>query len=203
VWIAQRNGRTKNGIDATDQGIIKMFWMSRPDNPAMSLAELNIIPVSISYEWEPCDSLKTKELYRTQTDGKYEKQAGEDLNSILTGILQPKGQVHIHFGNLITYSDLLPLSNLPHNKFNAQVAQMIDSQILGNYRLFANNYIACDMLSGNSSYSDYYSPEEKEKFQRYFESTIYNNSNDKIFNDIFLGIYAGPVGRGAEKNNAK
>lgn len=96
VWIAQRNGRTKDGNDQTDQGIIKMFCMSKPDEKIAAISELNIAPIAISYEWESCDILKTLELYESQYT-KYTKKPGEDLNSIITGILQPKGQVHIEF----------------------------------------------------------------------------------------------------------
>ena len=88
VWIAQRNGRTKDGLDHTDQGIINMFRMSYDGDKVCSLAELGILPVSVSYEWEPCDVLKTLELY-ARSKGPYVKREGEDLNSILTGILQP------------------------------------------------------------------------------------------------------------------
>ena len=93
IWIAQRNGRTKDGNDTTDQGIIKMFCMSCPDDKIKAIDQLHIVPVAISYEWESCDILKTLELYESQF-AKYTKKPGEDLNSILTGISQPKGRVH-------------------------------------------------------------------------------------------------------------
>jgi hypothetical protein len=194
VWIAQRNGRTKNGIDATDCGIIKMFCISAPENPVQSLAILNIVPVSISYEWEPCDVLKAKELYYIKCNGKYEKQPMEDLNSIFTGIFQPKGAVHIHFGNPVTENDLLPLAGLPHNRFNAQAAQLLDKQILANYRLFNTNYIAHDLRSASNQYSKYYTQEEKIRFDKYYQKIIPAEIEDKqLFGDIFLSIYANPV----------
>ena len=105
VWIAQHNGRTKDGTDRTDQGIIKMFGMSQTTDRVASLAELNIVPVAISYEWESCDVLKAIELYR-HLQGPYTKQPGEDLNSILTGILQQKGRVHLEFCEPVTATDL-------------------------------------------------------------------------------------------------
>jgi hypothetical protein len=97
IWIAQRNGRTKDGLDATDQGIIKLFCMSKPGDLVQSADELNIVPVAISYQIEPCDMLKTRELYLTRNGEKYVKQPGEDLNSILTGITQQKGHVRLRF----------------------------------------------------------------------------------------------------------
>ena len=90
LWIAQRNGRTKDGLDRTDQGIIKMFCMSYPQDKIQALSQLHIVPVSVSYEWESCDILKALELYQSR-QAPYVKKPGEDLNSILTGIAQPKG----------------------------------------------------------------------------------------------------------------
>ena len=104
IWIAQRNGRTKDGNDQTDQGIIKMFCMSKPENKIGALSELNIVPVAVSYEWESCDILKALELYASQ-NVKYIKKPGEDLNSILTGILKPKGRVHFQLCELVTSLD--------------------------------------------------------------------------------------------------
>ena len=106
IWIAQRNGRTKDGNDQTDQGIIKMFCMSKPENKIGALSELNIVPVAVSYEWESCDILKALELYASQ-NVKYIKKPGEDLNSILTGILKPKGRVHFQLCELVTEGDLI------------------------------------------------------------------------------------------------
>jgi hypothetical protein len=193
IWIAQRNGRTKNGIDATDQGIVKMFYMSAPENPAQALAALNIVPVSISYQWESCDFLKTAELYKSRS-GEYKKQPDEDLNSILTGILQPKGNVHIHFGNPITMNDLQPLADLPNNRFNQQTAALIDSRILPNYHLFDTNYIACDIRSGRPEFATHYSTATKEQFERHMSSGLNKMEGDRpILQEIFLGIYANPV----------
>ncbi|MBQ2507320.1 MAG: 1-acyl-sn-glycerol-3-phosphate acyltransferase, partial [Bacteroidaceae bacterium] len=111
VWIAQRNGRTKDGNDSTDQGIIKMFCMSDPEDKVKALSELHIVPVSISYEWESCDILKALELYESQYT-KYTKKPGEDLNSILTGIIQYKGQVHIEICQPISKAELTSLDSL-------------------------------------------------------------------------------------------
>jgi hypothetical protein len=195
VWIAQRNGRTKDGKDATDQGIVKMFYMSSPKNPAQALADLNIVPISISYEHEPCDFLKAKELYFTQKNGRYEKQPGEDLNSILTGLMQPKGQVHLHFGEPLAASDLQPLSGLPNNKFNQQVALLIDKQVLNNYKIFNTSYIAHDLRSGKAKFSDKYTAKEKADFIDRMNQGLSKVDGDKNeLQEIFLGIYANSVG---------
>lgn len=194
VWIAQRNGRTKDGRDLTDQGIINMFRMSNAKDKVESIAELNILPVSVSYEWEPCDILKTLELYARQ-HGPYVKKPGEDLNSILTGIVQPKGRVHFEICKPIEYEELVPLKEYNSNEFNRLVAGMIDSRICTGYRLTPNNYIAHDILSGSATYSELYTQEERDRFMAYMSKLDeYAEGCDMhVLESIFLGIYANPV----------
>ncbi|MDR2813531.1 MAG: acyltransferase [Prevotellaceae bacterium] len=194
VWIAQRNGRTKDGVDATDQAIIKMFYMGSPDNPVRALAELNIVPVAISYQWEPCDTLKALEVYRRRRTGAYVKKPGEDLNSILTGVNQPKGEVHIAVGSPLSEADLAPLSGLPHSKLNRQVAALLDDRIRSSYKLTCNSYIAHDIRSQSSRYAARYTQEERDEFTRHYSAALASDVEDKkMFGDIFLGIYANPV----------
>ncbi|MDR2773284.1 MAG: acyltransferase [Tannerella sp.] len=198
IWIAQRNGRTKDGNDATDQGIIKMFCMSNAADPIQSAGELNIVPVAISYRIESCDILKTRELYLSRKCEKYIKQPGEDLNSILTGILQPKGAVNISVCKPVTTEELEINYKYP-NEFYKTVASLIDRRIYENYKLYDNNYIACDMHSGSTKYSDFYTPEEKEIFSARCRHMLEQAEGDKdTLMSIFLGIYASPV-ENAEK----
>lgn len=194
VWIAQRNGRTKDGCDRTDQGIINMFGMSRRDDKVKSLAELKIVPISISYEWESCDVLKALELYVTR-QRPYIKQPGEDLNSILTGIVQPKGKVHVAFCDEITEADLMQFENLPSSEFNRSVANLLDERICSNYKLTGNNFVAHDIRYGRNDYIDYYSEEEKEKFIKHLEilRNYEDSYNMELLTDIFLGIYSNPL----------
>ena len=194
VWIAQRNGRTKDGNDRTDQGIINMFRMSNAKDKIESIAELNIMPIAVSYEWEPCDILKTLELYAHQ-HGPYVKKPGEDLNSILTGIVQKKGRVHFEFCDPITANDLAGFAECNSNEFNKQVARLIDSRICTSYRLTPNNWIAHDILSGSATYSDNYTQEERDRFMTYMvQLDEYADGCDMhILEKIFLGIYANPV----------
>lgn len=194
VWIAQRNGRTKDGVDATDQGVVKMFYMSSPGNPVRALAALNIVPVAISYRWEPCDTLKALELYRLRRTGAYAKKPGEDLHSILTGITQPKGEVHIAVGRPIVEADLAPLQGLPHSRLNRQVAALIDVRIRSSYRLTPNSYIAHDLRAQSSQYAACYTQEEKDEFTCRYRRVLTTDVEDKkMLGDIFLGIYANPV----------
>jgi len=193
IWIAQRNGRTKNGNDATDQGIIKMFCMSGKSNLIQAIDELNIVPIAISYQLESCDFLKTRELYLSQNDQKYIKQPGEDLRSILTGITQPKGHVHISFCKPVTQEDL-QFDYAAPNDFYKKIACLIDQRIYHNYRLYNNNYIAHDLLSGLDTHSDKYTNEEKESFLARCHAMLEQIEGDKeVLTSLFLGIYANPV----------
>ena len=192
VWIAQRNGRTKDGNDQTDQGIIKMFCMSKAEDKIAAIDELNIVPVSVSYEWESCDILKAIELYESR-NVKYIKKPGEDLNSILTGILQPKGRVHFEFCPIITREELMEYNGSTNNEYHKQVAQLIDSRIIKAYKLWPNNYIAYDMLYGCQRFVTEYTKEEKETFGKLLEKLDHYENDSPILKDILLGIYANPV----------
>ena len=194
VWIAQRNGRTKDGIDATDPALVKMFGMSRRDDRVASLAELNIVPVAVSYEWESCDKLKTIELYQRRVNGGYEKKPGEDLNSILTGIMQPKGHVHFHVGPMVTEEDLKALNDCGSSEFYKRVAELMDSRINPHYYLNPNNYIAHDLRSGSETYAEHYTKEQKDTFVKYMDwINDYPDFDRSELEEIFLGIYANPV----------
>lgn len=193
VWIAQRNGRTKDGNDATDQGIIKMFCMSCPDDKIKAVDQLHIVPVSISYEWESCDILKTLELYESQF-AKYTKKPGEDLNSILTGLVQPKGQVHIELCRPLSHEELARFDELTSNEYHKAVARLIDSRINAAYRLYPNNYIAYDLRYGTTKFQKYYTPEQKQAFLlRVKKLERYDTCDVERLVDIFLGIYSNPA----------
>lgn len=192
VWIAQRNGRTKDGIDRTDQGVIKMFGMSGPKDRVDALDELNIVPVSVSYEWESCDILKALELYESRNGEPYIKKPGEDLNSILTGIMQDKGRVHFQICDPLRREELEALSDVPNVQFHREVAQILDRRICSNYRLYPNAYIAHDLRYGNTKYSDRYTKDEYDAFVAHM-SQLNKYTDDPALGDIFLGIYANPV----------
>lgn len=193
VWIAQRNGRTKDGNDATDQGIIKMFCMSCPEDKIKAIDQLHIVPVSISYEWETCDVLKTLELYESQF-AKYTKKPGEDLNSILSGIIQPKGRVHIELCEPISRMELVKMEGMTNNEYHKAVAQLLDTRIHAAYRLYPNNYIAYDMRYGTSMYQDYYTPVQKAEFLEHVKLLQrYETCDLEKLLDIYLGIYSNPI----------
>ncbi|WP_442963946.1 1-acyl-sn-glycerol-3-phosphate acyltransferase [Pseudomonas sp. MM211] len=138
IWIAQAEGRAKDGDDRTDSAILKMFHMSRKDEPfAEVISSLKLTPVSISYEYDPCDQAKALELYTRATTGSYTKQPGEDDKSIALGITGYKGRVHVHFGDPLT-------SGFEDAK---QLATITDAHILTGYRLFPVHYLAYAMWS--------------------------------------------------------
>lgn len=193
VWIAQRNGRTKDGNDATDQGIIKMFCMSCPEDKIKAIDQLHIVPVAVSYEWEPCDILKTLEVYESQFS-KYTKKPGEDLNSILTGITQEKGRVHFELCDPIAYAELSKFENLTNNEYHKAVARLLDSRINKAYRLYPNNYVAYDLRYGTTKYRDRYTDEQKTMFiNKLKRLEKYDTCDIEKLIDIFLGIYSNPV----------
>lgn len=193
VWIAQRNGRTKDGIDRTDQGLVKMLSMSGGKDRVKALADLNIAPVSVSYEWESCDILKTLELYASRDGKPYVKKPGEDLNSILTGITQPKGRVHIEICQPVTDDDLNSIpADCADAQFRHNVAELIDRRICGGYRLFPNAYIAHDIRSGSGRYAAHYTDKQRDAFNARLHE-LDRFGNDPALREIFLGIYANPV----------
>jgi len=194
VWIAQRGGRTKDGNDLTDQGIIKMFCMNDTGDPIRSADELNIVPVAISYQIESCDILKTGELYQSLNGAKYIKQKDEDLHSILTGITQPKGNIHFHVCEPIRHSELEAIEYNQPNEFYKSLATLIDKRIHNNYKLHNNNYIAHDLRSGKDSYNTCYTPDEIAIFTDRTAQMLRQIEGEKdILMSLFLGIYANPV----------
>ena len=188
-WIAQRNGRTKDGKDATDQGIIKMFGLGGGPDKIEAIASLNICPLAISYEWEPCDLLKALELYAKSSGQPYVKKPGEDFNSILTGITQYKGRVHLAVTEPIHREELEAFRDLPSAAFNREVAALIDRRINSAYRLWPTNYIAKDLLDGKRSYS--YTDAELEAFKNHIKEIMADYPEE--LKDILLKIYAGPL----------
>ncbi|MGA0806288.1 MAG: 1-acyl-sn-glycerol-3-phosphate acyltransferase, partial [Pseudohongiellaceae bacterium] len=146
VWIAQREGRAKDGVDKTETAIIKMLHMSAreqvgadgsPLGLSQSINQLNIVPVAISYEFDPCDLMKATELHAVETAGRFEKDENTDVNSILTGMIGCKGAVHVSFGAPVS----VPEAATPEG-----VAELIDRQVIDNYKLQLVNCLALQKL---------------------------------------------------------
>ncbi len=195
VWIAQRNGRTKDGNDQTQTGLLKMLNISGTGSFAENFAELKIVPLTISYEYEPCDVFKVQELYLSGLLTKYIKAEGEDLNSIITGIIQPKGRIHMKVGTPIL-NELNEIDTAANeNEKIKLLTTLVDKQIYKGYKLWPVNFIAADILNNNITFSAHYTSEEKENFLNYISSKTasIDGEQDVLFN-LFIKLYAAPVG---------
>lgn len=194
AWIAQRNGRTKDGDDKTQVGMVKMLTIGRKDlYPA--LMELNIVPVTISYEYEPCDAQKVQEVYISRSKP-YKKKQDEDMDSILRGIKGYKGKIHITFGtplnNIFNESSF---ADMPYEEIINEIVHEIDCQIYKGFALCPGNYIAYDIYMQSGKYfKNKYDQEQKEAFVDYVNKKISTLQGDKEeLTKLFLGIYAIPV----------
>ncbi|MGM9735318.1 MAG: 1-acyl-sn-glycerol-3-phosphate acyltransferase [Candidatus Cryptobacteroides sp.] len=194
VWIAQRNGRTKDGRDATDPGIVSMFSMSASDDKVKAIDSLNIVPVAVSYEWEPCDYAKAREVCISK-DRKYVKGPGEDLQSILSGITGRKGRVHFSICAPLTYDEINACASEKGGaRFNRAVASLIDSRIRQEYHNFPTNYAAYDILNGTERFKDRYTDGEKASFEARVAGLPREDGLDAgVLREVFLGIYANSV----------
>ena len=195
IWLAQRQGRTKNGYDITEQGLLKMLDMSGGADFKTNFEELNIIPMSISYEYEPCDILKARELVISRKH-KYVKKEGEDFNSIVTGIMQQKGDIHLNIGKPLSSEEIEAAAICDKNDRYQQIRHAVDLRVIEGYKLFKNNYIAYDIANHSFKYSDKYDAAEAQKFVAYMEhqlDTVEPEINREDLRRIFLDIYANPV----------
>ncbi|MBQ9819519.1 MAG: hypothetical protein IJM60_04490 [Bacteroidales bacterium] len=195
IWLAQRQGRTKDGIDTTEQGLLKMLDMSGTRSFEENFSELRILPISISYELEPCDIKKAREILISRTE-KYVKKRTEDLHSIVTGIRQQKGNIHLTFSKPLTHDEIAEAAKCGGNDRYQHIRHVVNRRIIGGYKLWKTNYVAVDLLEGDTRYADRYAPEDRERFVAYTEHRL-----DKVerkldrndLRDIFLHIYANPV----------
>ena len=195
IWRAQRQGRTKNGYDVTEQGLLKMLDMSGSSDFQKNFEELNIIPMSISYEYEPCDILKARELVISRKT-KYVKAEGEDLNSIIVGIMSQKGNVHLNIGKPLTSEEIAAAAQCDKNDRYQLIRHAVDLRVIEGYRLWKNNYVAYDILNHSFKYSDMYNISDIESFVLYMEhqlDSVEKEINREDLRRIFLEIYANPV----------
>jgi len=193
VWIAQRNGRTKDGNDLTQSALLKMLGGYQADS-LQALIDLNIVPMAVSYEYEPCDIEKTREIYLSGRQ-EYIKDKDEDFKSVLSGITSPKGRIHFSFGTpLNSFLEGLKGKPLNQNGLSEATAAEIDRQIHRMFSLFPNNYIACDMLTGKQDYIAEYTPEEYTRFGEYVAQKTGSVDGDlEELRKLFLNLYARPV----------
>ena len=197
IWIAQREGRAKDSNDHTQESVLKMLALGGEGEPAQRLAELNIVPLSLSYEYDPCDYLKAREFQLKRDVEGYKKTTQDDLENMATGIFGYKGRVHFHLGKPVN-GELHALPK-PCNKqaFFAHAAACIDRQIYANYRLYPGNYVAYDWLNRTRRFADRYTPEEKQTFERYIEGQLAKIElpcrDDGFLRERLLEMYANPL----------
>lgn len=202
VWIAQREGRTKDGNDATHPGVLKMLAMASEDEDLMSyFKNLKIVPVSISYEYDPTDALKMPQLMAEANNEIYIKEKNEDFMTLLSGIIGQKKRIHIHIGDVLkTELDSIAAEHDNSNKQIQALAQVIDDSILKSYKLWPTNYIAYDILNKTGEYSSFYTDNEKLLFERRLEIRI--DQNNPVALEGFLNMYANPVVNKMKYQNA-
>ncbi len=196
-WIAQREGRAKDSNDRTQKSVLKMLAMSGDGTLVEKLSTLNITPLSINYEYDPCDYLKAKEFQLKRDNADYRKSKADDILNMKTGIMGYKGRIHYCAARPI--NDMLKQidQSKPVNVQLEQVAQMIDKSIFSNYGLFTTNYVAYDLLTETDTYSDKYTPKEKKDFAEYIENQLKRidipNPDIAFLRTKLLEIYANIV----------
>ena len=205
IWIAQREGRAKDSSDQTQISLLKMLTLSGTEGtektedtkPLLeSIRQLNIVPLSISYEYDPCDYLKAQEFQQKRDDAGWKKSKQDDLTNMKTGIFGKKGHVHYQTGRPVnTWID--ELKGLPEKDFYTELAQRIDREIHRNYRLFPGNHVATDLLSGKPTHATHYTHKELVAFEQYIASRIalitLPNKDEAFLRERLLTMYANPV----------
>lgn len=173
IWIAQREGRAKDSDDRTQPSVLKMIALGGEGSPADSLREMNIVPVSISYEHDPCDYLKAREMQQKRDNPAHHKTLADDLENMRTGIFGQKGHVHYAMAPEVnSWLDEVEALGLGRSDFFAEVARRIDRDIHRRYRLFPSNYVAADLLENGRRFRQHYTPEHVVDFERYLHSRL-------------------------------
>ena len=197
IWIAQREGRAKDSNDRTQPSILKMMAMGGEGSPVDRLRQLHIVPLAISYEYDPCDFMKAAEFQLRRDVPGWKKTALDDVNSMRTGIMGYKGEVHYHCAPCIDgfLDNLSP--DIPKTKVFDVIAEHIDKEIFRNYRLYPSNYIALDMLEGNEAHAGRYTADDKAAFEKYLQGQIARidipNKDEAFLRERMLTMYANPA----------
>lgn len=197
IWIAQREGRAKDSNDQTQPSVLKMLCMAGGKDIIGNLKSLNLVPVAISYEFDPCDYLKAQEFQLKRDNPEYHKTQRDDLLNMETGILNNKGRVHFTISKLINeqLDQLDP--NMNRNELFAAVASIIDKEIYRHYRFYPNNYVAYDLLSGTRRFSDHYGLKDKKAFEEYLQKQldkiVIPNKDENFLRKKILEMYANPL----------
>ncbi len=194
IWIAQREGRSKDGNDRTQVSLLKMLNISGEKTLPENFKELRLVPVSISYEYDPCDYLKAVEFYNKKVNPDYQKTQNDDLRHMGTGLRGRKGRVHFSFGDPITDEiNIIEALTVKNDQFTA-LAEMIDQHVHQNYHLWPGNYIAWDLLNNSTEHTSHYSEAEKTVFIEYLNDHIQRAKlDDEFIRTSLLEMYANPL----------
>jgi len=216
IWIAQREGRAKDSDDRTQEAVLKMMAMSggqqstaipgQSAREANSLMELHIVPTAISYEYDPCDYLKARELQQRRDDPDWHKAPGDDIKSMATGIMGRKGRIHYHLADCLD-PYIRELADTPKNELFQLVAKRIDHDIFAGYRLYPINYIAADKLSSQNTHRDLYTEADEQKATAYLATQMAKielpNADEDFLRRALLTMYANPVKNHEQGQNEK
>ena len=197
VWIAQREGRAKDSNDRTQEAILKMMVMGGEGSIIDRLKQLHLVPLAISYEYDPCDYLKAAELQARRDNPCWQKGPMDDVTSMQTGIMGYKGHIHYQCADCIdSYLDTIP-ADTPKTELFRLIADHIDRQIFAGYRLYPNNYVALDLLHGDSAHADHYTAEDKAQFEAYLKGQLgkieMEGKDDAYLREQMLKMYANPA----------
>ena len=191
IWIAQREGRAKDSDDRTQESVLKMLAMGG------DLRELNIVPLTISYEYDPCDYLKAQEFQQKRDNPAFKKSRQDDLDNMKTGIFGYKGRVSYHCAAPVnTWMDELDTS-LPKNEYFTALARRMDRELHRGYRLYPCNYIAADILAGKRNYAANYSAADEQRFEQYLKGQLAKitipDKDEPFLRERILTMYANPL----------
>ena len=198
IWIAQREGRAKDSNDKTQSSVLKMLNMGGDKgNLLYNLMELNIVPVAISYEYDPCDYLKAKEFQQKRDNPDHKKTTADDLQNMQTGILGYKGRVHLCTASCLNEQLEALDRSLPKQELFIRAAELVDRGIFANYRLYPNNYVAADLLDGDNHFASHYTVEDKQRFTDYLARQLSRidlpDKDEAFLREKLLQMYANPL----------
>lgn len=196
VWIAQREGRAKDSNDRTQESVLKMLAMGGEGDIVDRLKELNLVPVALSYEYDPCDFLKAKEMQQKRDSENFKKSQADDLTNMQTGIFGYKGRVHFQTAPCL-HEELETLRGLPKTEIFNRLATLIDRHIHRSYRMYPGNYVACDLLNDTDTFAGKYTLEEKQRFETYLQQKLdliqLPNKDEAFLRRCILQMYANPA----------
>ena len=197
IWIAQREGRAKDSNDRTQESILKMMAMAGEGDIISRLQEMNIVPLAISYEYDPCDYLKAKEFQQKRDNPDHKKTTADDLQNMQTGILGYKGRVHLCTASCLNEQLEALDRSLPKQELFIRAAELVDRGIFANYRLYPNNYVAADLLDGDNHFASHYTVEDKQRFTDYLARQLSRidlpDKDEAFLREKLLQMYANPL----------